>query len=277
MTGDDENSLTRAQLERIAFGRADTPAEISAAQDALAKLVTQDAALARAAHAETAHVQTARSAPAAAGQAQERFGAGAILQAQTRSPGENESGDLDAPVRDAALRDESRPSTRSGSQRVRRRSLLPLLVLTGLFAGAVGGVLLARAQATNVEPLPAAAAGSTPTPAPRADAGAALASMLVPQSSADKQFPLSGTLTTFDIQPASVHRILTTSDGATLWTGRTDTDICLIWTASGRADGSTGGIGCATPLAFANGGVSVSEGLVTWSWNGTAFTTTLAH
>lgn len=48
-TPDDERPPTRAELERLAFGRASTPAEIDAAQAALRRLVDEDAATADAA------------------------------------------------------------------------------------------------------------------------------------------------------------------------------------------------------------------------------------
>jgi hypothetical protein len=246
MAADDDDSPSRAQLERIAFGRATTPLEIEAAQEALERLAAQDAARAEA--RASAAAPRAGVASAVAGGAADESTAEADIEAEPREevPG-------------------------------RRRSLVPLLVVVGLFAGALGGVLLAHAEGTSIDPATADATGSTPTPAPTADAGAALKSLLVPQTKADKEFPLQSASTTLDIQPASIHRILTAADGATLWTGRTDTDICLMWTAASRSAQSSGGIGCATPIAFADGGLKLSEGLITWTWDGTNFTTTLAN
>jgi hypothetical protein len=242
MAADDDDSPTRAQLERTAFGRADTPAEIAAAEEALEQLVALDATLAAA--------RLAAASP--------------VSETVPAGPG-------DAPVDDGPVAGPVPDAPR------RARSLVPLLVLVGLFAGAVGGVLLAHAQGASIDPTTADQAASTPSPAPTADAGAALKSLLVPQTKADKAFPLQSASTTLDFQPASIHRILTAADGATLWTGRTDTDICLMWTEPTSASDSTGGIGCATPTAFADGGIKLSEGLITWTWNGTAFTTTLAN
>jgi hypothetical protein len=156
-------------------------------------------------------------------------------------------------------------------------SRLALLVIAGLLVGGFGGVLLAHAQSGAVAQISADATGRTPSPAPTADAALALKSLLIPQTGADKKFPLTGTETTLNIQPASIHRILTVADGATLWTSRTDTDICMMWSGSSRDNGSTGGVACSTPTAFADGGLSLTEGLITWTWDGTTFITTGVH
>jgi len=66
---------------------------------------------------------------------------------------------------------------------------------------------------------------------------------------------------------------MTDADGATLWTARTGNDICMMWTAR-RSDGNDSDFGCATPSAFANGGLRLTEGRTTWTWDGSTFTTT---
>jgi hypothetical protein len=241
MEADDE-SVARAQLERLAFGRADSEAEVSAAQDALEQLAALDA-----------------------------------RAAALRQPAATAEGDASAAVAEKTAVDVEAEADATAPVQRRGRSLAPLLVVIGLIAGAIGGVLVAHSGGASIDPTTADATGSTPSPAPTADAGAALKSLLVPQTKADKAFPLQSASTTLDIQPASIHRILTAADGATLWTGRTGTDICLMWTAPARLDGSAGGIGCATPTAFADGGIKLSEGLVTWTWDGTTFTTTVAN
>jgi hypothetical protein len=230
---EDAESNARARLQRIAFGRADSPAQQRAAQDALEELVARDAAVAEASRA--------MDAPQPEPVAQEQVEA------------------------------EVEPSDRPGT---RPRSLVALLVVIGLFAGGVAGVLIAHGQSGVVDPISADATGSTPLPVPTADAGAALKSLLIPQTKADTQFPLKSAASSLDIQPASIHRIMTNADGATLWTARTGNDICMMWTAPGRADGNDSDFGCATPSAFANGGLRLTEGLTTWTWDGSTFTTT---
>ncbi len=238
-----EEGPTRAELERIAYGRAASDEQRAAAQDALERLVERDA--------EATQSQPTTIPP--------------VLPVEPTPP-DNDVASVE-------------PDATSTNQPPRaRRSLVPLLIVVGLFVGAAGGVLLAHTQGGSVGAATADATGSTPTPAPTADAGAALKSMLVPQTADDKGFPLQTVSSTLDIQPASIHRILTAADGATLWTGRTDTDICLMWTAAAahQGDSADGGIGCATPTAFANGGLTVSEGLVSWTWNGRSFITSIA-
>jgi hypothetical protein len=224
---------TRRELERTAFGRAETPDEIAAAQDALRRLVDEDAAAAAAARPSD-EVETA--GPSAAS--------------------------------------EDVPEHRSPP--LRRRTLVPLLVVVGLFAGAVVGILLSHPEST---PAPLAGAESvTPSPAPTPNPAAALKSLLVSQTKADKGYPLPEGSGPFPIQPASVHRIMTASDGATLWTGRSDTGICLMSTRNDAANGSTGGtITCATPSEFAVHGLTLAEGTNLWTWNGVAFTTTVGE
>jgi hypothetical protein len=229
----DDSNPTRAQLERVAFGRAETPAEIAAAQDALRRLVEADAALA----------------------AVEREVA--MPEVVPEPPVHDDVPDVEIPAR-------------------RRKTLVPLLLVVGLFAGAAIGILVTRPQSTPS--IVADAGSSTPTPTPTANAAAALKSLLVPQTEADKGYPLPGSTSPFAIQPASVHRILTSPDGTTLWTGRSDTGICLMWS---RDDATNGGIAaestCAAPSEFAKSGLTVSERGYAWTWNGIVFTTTVEY
>jgi hypothetical protein len=228
----DDSEPTRAELERIAFGRAESAAEIAAAQDALRRLVEADAA----------------AAPTAAP---------ADVPAVAPDPAARENLDED-PL-----------------PRPRRRTLVPLLVVVGLFACAVVGVLVTHPASTSSI---GAAASGTPTPLATANAAAALKSLLVSQTRADKEYPLPEGSGANPIQPASVHRILTAPDGTTLWTGRSETDICLMSTRHLSSNGSIGGtITCATPGEFARSGLSLSDGANSWTWNGIQFTTTLGQ
>ncbi|HEX4401954.1 MAG TPA: hypothetical protein VHZ98_11545 [Galbitalea sp.] len=232
-TPDDDGTPTRADLERIAYGRAETPTQIAAAQDALRRLVEDDAA-------------------------------STVIVAPPTIPDV-----VPDPVAPEELYADPAPLRR-------RRTLVPLLIVVGLFAGAVIGILVTRPEQTT--PIGGAAVSGTPTPASTANAAAALKSLVAPQTKADKGFPLPAYSGTAPIQPASVHRILTSSDGATLWIGRSDTDICLMWSRHDPTDGNIeGGETCSTPTQFATQGLTLSEGSNGWTWNGIAFTTTLGY
>jgi hypothetical protein len=244
MTVPDDGSPTRRELELLAFGPASTPEEVRAAQDALEQLVARDAAT-------SATANLAQEAEA------------------TEQPAENST---ENPVGDEPDVDE--PDVDPGAGH-RRRQLAPLLIVVALFVGAGIGVVVERSQSTVGGSIAADAVGRTPTPSPVANAAAALKSLVVPQTRADTTYPLPNYSTTLDIQPASIHRIMVASNGATLWTGRSDTDICLMWTAPRAGQAVDGGIACATPTAFARGGLTISKGLVSWAWDGEKFTTTI--
>ena len=237
MAATDDGAPARDALERIAFARAETPEEIAAAQDALKQLVALDAA---------ADVPDAASIPDSEAEIDP------VTEMHESAPAIDEE-DEDRPVR-------------------RPRSLIPLLLVIGLFVGAVAGVLIAHLQDS-----PSTTIGSAPTATPtphRGDASAALQSLLVLQTTPDLKFPLKSYAATLNIQPTSVHRIMNISDGATLWAARTDTDICLLWSEPSTGTDQLGGASCATPAAFDISGLTLSEGSVTWSWDGTTFTTT---
>lgn len=127
-TESDDSAPTRAELERTAFGRAETAAEIAAAQDALRLLVEADA------------TPATGTGPAEVP---------AVVPEPTIHEDEYED---QFPAR-------------------RRRPLVPLLVVVGLFAGAVIGILVTRPETTASI---GAATSETPTPAPTPDAAAAL-------------------------------------------------------------------------------------------------------
>jgi hypothetical protein len=253
MTIPSDGERTRAELEKAAFGRTSTPDEITAADVALAQLVAGDAAIAAVTSAAVDSVHEVDSVPSS--QSADLVGSGESVE----RPGDDIQND----------------DVETGSRR--RRSLSPLLVIIGVAIGVVVGVFVAHSQDAVSDPDSVNAPGHSPSPAPTANATAALKSFLVSQTAADKTFPLLTYATTLDIQPTSVHRILTSSDGVTLWTAHSSTDICLIWTteATGQAGGATGGASCATPVAFVNGGLTVSAGVESWSWNGRDFTTTV--
>jgi hypothetical protein len=234
-TPDDGAEPTRAELERVAFGRAETPAEVAAAQSALRRLVHSDAAAAAAARAAAQPV-------------------------------------AEPEVVDVALV----PVGEEPASRPRRRTLIPLLVVVGLFAGAAVGVLATRPEATTT--TPGASATTTPTPTPTPNAVLALKSLLAPQTKADKDYPFLVASGHGAIQPASVHRIMTAPDGAVLWVGRSDTGVCMMWSRPDKTDdGIAGASTCAAPAEFDSSGLTLSDGPNSWTWNGIDFTTTLTN
>jgi hypothetical protein len=232
-TSDEDNAPTRAELQRIAFGRAQTPAELDAAHAALRRLVDEDAAVAAAAH----------PAPEPA----------AVPETIV--------------VEYDPVAEEPKPAPR-------RRTLIPLLVIVGLFAGAVVGIMVTRPELAATPG--AASASDAPTPAPTPDATAALKLLLLAQTKADKDYPFLVSSGHGAIQPASVHRIMTATDGATLWIGRSDSGICLMWSRTDTTDsGIAGAVTCASPGEFDKNGLTLSDGQNRWSWDGLQFTTTL--
>jgi len=231
-TESDQTAPSRSELERIAFGRAQTPDEVAAAAAALQLLAADDEARA---------VAIGPPAPE-----------------PDPEPAAVEPESPDAKVEERAQRS--------------RRSPVPLVVAAGLVAALILGVVLSHQSAGAPGAAHPAAAAVT-----SADAAAALKSLLATQTAADKSYPLPGYSAEMSIQPASIHRILTSSDGATLWTGRTDNDLCLMWTGTDPTATIGAGITCAAPRAFDASGLRLSEGITSWTWNGKAFTTTVEN
>ncbi len=250
----DETS-ERRELERIAFARPETSADAEAADEALRELVAQDEVAAAAAAAAAALVSTVPPEPEQA-------------KDETSDPHDDELAAVSGAATPTATR--------------RRRSLVPLLVLAGLAVGVGVGVLFAHAGsvAASPEPNPSTGVvtdfGFTPIGPQFASASSALAELRSKQTAADV-FPLPSFTTTLDIEPKSIHRILTTGDGLTLWTGRTSEDICLLFTGTDATSRLDAGSNCATPSEFGTDGLTLSDGRDQWSWNGVAFTTTIGN
>jgi hypothetical protein len=238
--GDDQR---RAELERVAFGRASSPSEIAAARDALEQLVADDAASAGAGPTWTSGLVSEAEPPAIA------------------------ADPFDSDEQTGVSSDETPADGRH------RRSFAPLVLIAGLVVGAGIGALITHGQDAVSDSGTAGSISTSARPS-AASASSARKSLDVPQTAADKTFPLPDYSTTLDILPTSVHRILTSSNGATLWTGRSKTDVCLMWTTPPAGHAADGGISCATPEAFANGGLTISAGHTTWTWDGVTFTTT---
>jgi len=125
-----------------------------------------------------------------------------------------------------------------------------------------------RGPARTIDPL-----GFPPTP-PKVIA--ALHALGTKRSSLD-DFPAPSFLTATAVDPSTVHRVLTTDDGSTLWIGRTADRLCLLFSSVNPSptQGIYAGSSCATPADFAQDGLTLQEGNDRWTWNGERFTTTI--
>jgi hypothetical protein len=236
----------RAELERIAFARPRDAAESEAAAEALGEIAAADAAVAAAARAARLASLPQPAAP---------------MPTPVVSTDPEWTDDL-------------------AEHLPRRRSLVPLLIVIGLVVGLGAGVLASRGSTSifsaSAPPSPTPSASSGPITS--ANALNAIAQLGAPQTSQDV-FPLQGFATSLDIEKKSVHRILITDDGLTLWIARSPEDICMLFTASAAsATGDTlpdAGSTCATPFEFGSSGLSLQYGRDSWYWDGNSFTTTV--
>lgn len=252
---------SRRELEKVAFARPGSPADEAAAADALRELVAMDEA---ALPIDPPVVDEAVSPEVPVRQ------------------GPDSSAD---PPMDPAAASETPGDAAKPEASRRRRSLVPLIVLAGLAVGVASGLGFARAAPTVLAspistPAPATGVessfGFTPIGPQYASASAATAALKAKQSAADV-FPLPSFTKTLDVEPASIHRILTTNDGLTLWIGRTSEDICLLFSGPDATSSLDAGSNCATPSEFGTDGLTLSDGKDQWSWNGVDFTTTVTN
>jgi hypothetical protein len=258
----DDSGLTAAQrrhLERVAFSRPTTARQQDAAARALRQLVEADEAAVRAARAQpvpTEQIPATEPVPEPIG-----LGDGGYV-----------------PYEAAAGVPRKTPS--------RRRTLVAVVVVIGVAVGTAIGFAAARS------PLQSPVGGSTPMPT----RGGVLFTQFVPGALSKSQaagnlvdainalgaartsrdvFPVPGLSKTLGLRAESVHRVMTTADGETLWIARAEYNICLVYTSSGSS--GTTGYACATPTGFAKGGISLSSADDEWTWNGDSFTTTTGY
>jgi len=253
---DRDTTPSRQELERIAFARPASALDTEAAADALKRLVAEDRAASLTSPPALVTVAADPVAPLATPHG-ETDGASALPEAPASA--------------DAAPSETTK----------QRRSLVPLLVVVGVALGLAGGVAFARAAPTAfAAPEPSA---TTPTvyqlPAnsvlQSASTQDALNELAAPQTSRDA-FPLTSFTKTLDIEPTSIHRILTTDDGLTLWIGKTSEDICLLFSGPDATSSLDAGSNCATPDEFGTDGLTLSDGRDKWSWDGSGFTTSIS-
>jgi hypothetical protein len=231
----------RRELERIAFSRPRTTQDAEAAQEALRRLAARDAAATAA-----------------------------------REPERVLSQPIPTPTWPTA---ESGAPFDEGEQPVqRRRSLIPLLIVVGLVLGIGAGVLVARGSPSILSGAPTPTGVATPSPRvpTLGNATRALAELASPQT-ADDVFPAGSFADSLDLEKTSIHRILTTTDGISLWIGRSPQDICMIYSGVPAPLGSSSGATCASILEFGDTGLSLQFGRDQWNWDGTSFTTTIAY
>lgn len=160
----------------------------------------------------------------------------------------------------------------------RPHSLIPLLVIIGLVVGIGGGVAIARFAPSSSPAASLSTSSPTPTPTtpPLGNATTAISELKTPQTPADK-FTDPDFATSLDLESDSIHRILTTSDGITLWVGRSPQAICMLYTGGQEPTGGTGGATCASIFEFGDSGLSLRYGRDLWTWDGISFTTTIEY
>ena len=166
-----------------------------------------------------------------------------------------------------------------------RRWILAVVALSAsLVVGLAGGVVFERQSPATF----ASAPRPTPSPSTKVDPFAfppvptrvvsALGALGRKQTAADVKFPVPSFITTTDVDPSTVHLVLTTDDGSELWIGRTADRLCLLYSSTNPfpTDGIDAGSTCLTPSQFADTGLTLREGNDLWTWNGVSFTTTIA-
>jgi hypothetical protein len=158
----------------------------------------------------------------------------------------------------------------------RRRTLLPLIVAVGLLVGLGVGILVARGP-TNLFGSAATPSATPSTHAPILGGTTnALAELARPRTSADV-FPVPNFATELNLEDSSIHRILTTGDGITLWVARTPDAICMMFTGHDIGLESDAGSTCASLFEFSDTGLTLTFGRDKWVWDGSSFTTTIEY
>jgi hypothetical protein len=247
------SARTRAHLERLAYARPATRHGEVAAENALRRLVEAD---------EAAAIATRPATPV-------------LMPKEGVHPTslvESMAVEEPPPGKPIALRS--------------RRPRTPLVVAVCLVIGLAAGIVAARATPTLFSAAPTA----TPDPTGTLFTAFAPQALSVTEGSGDMQaattaldasqtpgdvLPVEAQASRLGILPASVHRVLTTADGLTLWIARSSGDICLIYT------GGTGQLGgaanCLSPSEFTQTGVTLQAGPELWSWNGASFTVAISN
>lgn len=166
---------------------------------------------------------------------------------------------------------------------MRRRIVLPLVLIASIAVGAVTGAMFVRESpgtfSTPPTPNPTTSHTVDPYDFPPVPANtvAALHALGTAQTKADV-FPLPSFITATHVDAATTHRVLTTGDGSVLWIGRTSQRLCLLFTSSDpTTTGISAGSSCETLNQFAASGLVLQEGNDGWTWNGKRFTTTISH
>ena len=171
------------------------------------------------------------------------------------------------------------------------RSYAVAALIVSLVIGLVGGIVVVResptlftASAAGKSPVPEPAPTPTPSrtinpfafPPTPPKVIAALHALGTTRTRLDV-FPEPSFLAATAVDSSTVHRVLTTDDGSTLWIGRTADRLCLLFSSVNPSptQGIYAGSTCATPADFAQDGLVLQEGNDRWTWNGEHFTTTI--
>lgn len=238
----------RRELERVAFARPGSSEDAAAAQAALRQLIAADesAAGARAAVEPTISGVSERGLS--------RPESSTMLTTDVQ-----EADDEDGEPGEPAIR--------------KRRSLIPLVIVIGIVVGLGVGLIATRAT-PNLFPA-ATLAAQHPNASPNrtsGDATNALAELESPQTPRDV-FPNADFARSLHVRGTSVHRILETSGGQTLWVARSPSDICLMISLSDSKSNIDAGASCVSIARFSKDGVTLGDGNSQWSWNGSTFVT----
>jgi hypothetical protein len=237
--GPDHSEPDRRELERIAFSRPRTTQDAAAAEEALRRLVAADEGAAAAAERVLSQPTPLLAAPAA---------------------------------------DPEPPFDNDEQPAQRRSSLIPLFIGVGLVLGIVAGVLVAKGSPSTLSGAGPPTLVATPSPRTQTlgNVTKALAELRSPQTAQDV-FPAGSFADSLDLEKTSIHRVLTTKDGVSLWIGRSPQDICMIYFGNQTPLGSNSAATCASISEFGDTALSLHFGRDQWSWNGTTFTTTIAY
>jgi hypothetical protein len=244
----------RSELERVAFARPGSAEGAAAAEAALRRLVAADQSAANV--RVVASVESAGSTGSAASAA----------LAEPVATGSAEPGAEAEPVgdedEDAAVR-----------LTLGRRSLVPLLIVIGIVVGLGVGLVVTGATpglfpAATVA-VPGPSASSPHVPGSTTNALAELASRQTPRD----VFPNADFAKSLHLESTSVHRILETAGGQTLWVARSPQKICLMISLADSKSNIDAGASCVSIARFSANGITLGEGDNQWSWNGSTFAT----
>jgi len=248
------DEAARAALERLAFGRPENRKGEKAARKAQKKLIAVVAE--EGAHPADAH-------PADAGSASAQETAAAAPSAAAEAGEAPPTAEVASPLTLDAAQNVS-PTT------VRTRTR-PQYIAAIVIALVVGGIVGSGATQAIIQSRPIPASEIQPAPG-HGNAAAAEKYFEGVQTEVDN-FPEPQWLKPLGIIESSTRAVQTSGSGAELWIGKTERDLCLMWTGNIKGTPSLE-TSCATPEAFARSGLTLVHGDEAYGWDGLTFKTT---